>query len=277
MAAFSSFAAAGGLLLANRSASKMRGMAGRVQSEQLAFQKEQAALLEDQKAAYREMTFKNPYANVQNPYAGLQRDFKNLAADTKNVFAGMENRMEDLTVNMQAADFQAEQGQQQRANILSNLRGVAGSSGIANLAQTLSNQGQLQAREISVGIGQQEQQNRMLAAQEGARIDQLQRTGEQTRQQQILAGETQARQLGLAREQLIASGASQADLLRMQGEASLQEAEMSRQATLLGMQYGASTGANQGLLQAQQNMMSAQLAGDQMMMDSWSTFADVLK
>ena len=270
-------ASIGSMFMANKSAGRMRGMAAKVQAEQLAFQKEQAALLEDQKAAYREMTFKNPYANVQNPYAGLQRDFKNLAADTKNVFAGMENRKEDLTDNIQAADFQAEQGQQQRANILSNLRGVAGSSGIAGLAQTLSNQGQLQAREISIGIGQQEQQNRILAAQEGARIDQLQRTGEQTRQQQILAGEAQARQLGLAREQLIASGASQADLLRMQGEASLQEAEMSRQATLLGMQYGASAGANQGLLQAQQNMMSAQLAGDQMMMDSWSTFADVMK
>ena len=116
--------------------------------------------------------------------------------------------------------------------------------------------------------------NRMLAAQEGARIDQLQRTGEQTRQQRILAGASEARQLGLGREQLIASGASQADLLRMQGEASVQEAEMSRHATLLGMQFGASTGANQSLQQAQQNLMASQLAGDQMIQSSLSMFAN---
>ena len=261
-------------LLGMSSANRQNRRATQMQQEQLEFQKEQSALLEEQKQVYRDMTFKNPYANFQNSYTGLQKDFKNLAADTTNVFAGMENRMEDLTVNMQAANFQAQQGQQQRANIMRTLRGAAGSSGISGLAQTLANQGQLQTQQISAGIGQQEQQNRMLAAQEGARIDQLQRTGEQTRQQQILAGASQARQLGLGREQLIASGASQADLVRMQGDASVQEAEMSRQATLLGMQFGASTGANQSLQQAQQNLMASQLAGDQMIQSGLSMFAN---
>ena len=42
----------------------------------------------------------------QNQFAGIAKGMK-----------GMENRFEDMTVDMRAADFQAQQGQQQRANI----------------------------------------------------------------------------------------------------------------------------------------------------------------
>ena len=100
----------------------------------------QRKLLEKQKQRYRQFEFKNPYAD-------------------------MENVMEDVTVDMRAADFQAQQGQQQRANIMSALQGSAGGSGIASLAQTLANQGALQARQASVDIAQQARQNRMLSAQ----------------------------------------------------------------------------------------------------------------
>jgi len=94
----------------------------------------------------------------------------------ENKYEGMENRFEDMTVDMRAAEFQTQQGQQQRANIMQGLRGAAGSSGVAGLAQTLANQGQLQSQQIAAGIGQQERQNKMLSAQEGSRIDQLQRS-----------------------------------------------------------------------------------------------------
>ena len=75
----------------------------------------QRKLLQEQKASYRQFEFKNPYAD-------------------------MENTMEDITVDMRAAEFQAQQGAQQRANIMQSLRSAAGGSGIAGLAQSLAKQ-----------------------------------------------------------------------------------------------------------------------------------------
>ena len=65
---------------------------------------------------------------------------KNLFAslDTSNPYLNMENTMEDLTVNQKEAQFMAQQNQQSQANILQSMRGAAGSSGIAALAQTLA-------------------------------------------------------------------------------------------------------------------------------------------
>jgi len=51
-----------------------------------------------------------------------------------------------------------EQGTQQRANIMANLQGAAGSSGIAGLAQSLANQGRLQARQVSADISTRNRQ-----------------------------------------------------------------------------------------------------------------------
>ena len=51
--------------------------------------------------------------------------------DTSNVYANMENTMEDLTVNQQQAQFQAEQEQQGLANTMGAMQGAAGGSGIA--------------------------------------------------------------------------------------------------------------------------------------------------
>ena len=81
----------------------------------------------------------------------------------KNQYADMENMYEDLTVDRRAAEFQMEQGAQQRADIMQSFKGAAGASGIAGLAQALAGQGQLQARQVSADIGQQERQNQMLA------------------------------------------------------------------------------------------------------------------
>ena len=62
------------------------------------------------------------------------------------------------------------------------------------------------------------------------------------------------------------------------GEAMLQEAEMSRQATLLGMQYGQSSGANNAYQQSLTNQQYANNAADQMTTDmissvDWSSLA----
>jgi hypothetical protein len=172
--------------------------AGEAKTRRLAEQ----AKLDKQKAEYKSMKFTNPFANMENTY-------------------------EDLTVNQQQAQFQAQQGSQQRANIMQNMRGAAGSSGIAGLAQVLANQGQLQTQQISASIGQQEAANQRAAAQGAAAVQEAERGGDQW----------------------------------------VQEAEMSRQATLLGMQFGTASGANQGFAQAQANQMNAQMAQNQ----SWAT------
>ena len=244
---------------------KSRSQAKRLADRQFEYQQEQDALLEEQKAAYRDITFRNPYANVKNQYAGLQTDFTNLGA---TAFQGMENRFEDLTVDMKAADFQAQQGQQQRANILQGLRGAAGTSGVAGLAQALAGQGALQAQQISAGIGQQERQNQLLAAKEGSRIEQMQR-------QATFQGGERARALGMSRENLIAKGATAADMARRGGDAMLQQAEMSRQATLLGMQMGQSSGANQMYQQSLYNQQQAGAYADQMNIQALDYLKDV--
>jgi hypothetical protein len=151
----------------------------------------QRELLEKQKAKYRNFEFKNPYADMENP-------------------------MEDLTIDMKAAQYQTQQANQQRANILSTLRGAAGGSGIAGLAQAMANQGQLQTQQIAAGIGQQERQNNVFAARMAGQIDMTERGG----------------------------------------EAMVQSAEMGRQSTLLGIEYGGMAGANAGVQAAYANQMS---------------------
>ena len=164
----------------------------RIADEALKRQQEENAKLEAQKKEYKAMEFVNPYEN-------------------------MENAFEDITVNQQQAQFQAEQGAQQSANIMQGLRASAGGSGIAGLAQAMANQGALQTQQISASIGQQEARNQMA----------------------------------------IAKGAQAADMAQRGGEQMKQEFEMSRQATLLGMQAGQAAGANAALQQAYSNQMAA--------------------
>jgi hypothetical protein len=213
---------------------------------------------------YEDFQFTNPFAGAQNTYAGAQNAYaglQNQFAGLENMYEGMENRFEDMTVDMRAADFQAQQGQQQRANILQGLRGAAGSSGVAGLAQSLANQGAMQSQQIAAGISQQERQNQMLAAQEGSRIDmtqrgagmqlqQMQATGAQQLQGQKAAG-------AMAVQQMQMAGADKQQQMIMQGAADVQAAEAGQQATLLGMDYAALAGANQAYQGSLANQMSA--------------------
>jgi hypothetical protein len=99
-------------------------------AEQRALREESEAATKEAKEEYREFEFVNPF--------------------------------EDLTVDTTTFDLQREMGDQARANILSQFRGVAGGSGIASLAQSLANQGTLQARQITADIARQERQNEMM-------------------------------------------------------------------------------------------------------------------
>jgi len=189
---------------------KQRRAARRAQSEALAFRREQQAILEKQKDEYRALQFTNPYEGMANPF-------------------------ENLRVATGAADFQAQQGAQQRADILGSLRGAAGGSGIAGLAQTLANQGAIQAQKISANLEQQEVRNELLRA----------------------------------------KGALQVDMQERSGDAMVQQAESSRQATMLGMQFGQSAGANAAYQQAVKNTQMAQASANQMMAQNMSNLTNL--
>jgi len=190
------------------SSNRMRRDAKRRAAEALKRQQEQQALLDEEIQKYRAIQFENPYADVENPF-------------------------EDLTVNQQAAQFQAEQIQQQQANLLEGFRGAAGSSGIAGLAQVLANQGALQTQKASASIAQQEQANQRAAASADLRIQQLQ-------------------------------GA---------GDAMVQQAETSRQATILGMNQSVMAGVNANYQRQLQNQRAANAAADKMAISSLSKLA----
>lgn len=104
--------------------------------------------------------------------------FENL--DTSNVYKDMQNVYEDLTVNQQAAQFQSEQEQQGLSNIMGQMSGAAGGSGIASLAQSLAGQQSQNLRRASIDIGQQERSNQMVERQQAANIDLYERKGELT-------------------------------------------------------------------------------------------------
>ena len=202
--------AGAGMFASSRAQNKMTAANARATAEELAFRKEQAAKLDKQKEIYKQFEFKNPYEDIENVF-------------------------EDLTVDKQSAEFQMEQGRQQRANIMQSLRGAAGSSGIAGLAQAMAGQGQLQARQVSADISRQEQQNRLLRAQ----------------------------------------GASAADMAFRGGEATMQEAEMSRQSTLLGVDFAGLAGANAGVQAARANEAAGRATAVQMTQDRWNTASNL--
>jgi len=189
---------------ANQLKQDAKGIAGESKIER----EKQEAALNKQKDEYKAMKFKNP-------------------------FQGMENTFEDLTVNQQQAQFQSQQGNQQRANVMQNMKGAAGSSGIAGLAQAMANQGQLQTQRISASIGAQESQNQMASARGATAVQNAERQGDQW----------------------------------------VQQAEMDRQSTLLGMQMGQTTGANAAYQQSQANQMNAQIAQNQVLTDGLSNIA----
>lgn len=111
--------------------------------------------------------------------AQMEKDRKAyMNIDTSNPYLNMENTMEDLTVNTQAAEFASQKAEQGMANTLNNMKQSAGGSGIAALAQAMANQGQLAAQEASQSIATQEKQNQTLERKEASRLQGLEREGE---------------------------------------------------------------------------------------------------
>jgi len=97
--------------------------------------------------------------------------------DTSNPYLNMENTMEDLTVNKQQAQFQQQQQMASQANIMSSMSGAAGGSGIAALAQSMAQQGSMDAQRSSASIGQQEASNQMAERNMASQIQNKERQG----------------------------------------------------------------------------------------------------
>jgi len=218
---------------------KNRKAADRAAQKAKAEKDKQMALLNVEKKKYEAFKFENPYENIQTDF---------------------ENTMEDLTVNQQQAQFEAEQGAQSRANIMQGMQGAAGGSGIAGLAQAMANQGQLATRQASASIGQQESRNQVLAAQ-GAGAEQ---TAEAAAKTQVARGdEMVARQEADRRATLLgiqasmAGGAAQA--ATSADQMSLQTDVQSRNATTSAVTSGVST-VSGGLAQSSQQKNELELA-----------------
>jgi len=99
-------------------------------------------------------------------------------ADTSNLNKNMENTMEDLTVNTQAAEFQAQQQAGGFANTMDNLSSAAGGSGIAALAQSLAGAQSNAAIQSSADIGRQEASNQAAERQMAGQLQNQELQGE---------------------------------------------------------------------------------------------------
>ncbi len=143
-----------------------------------------------------------------------QREFDQRKAafemqDTSNVYKNMENVMEDLTVNQQAAQFQAEQEQQGLSNIMGQMSGAAGGSGIAALAQSLAGQQSQNLRRASADIARQEQANQMAERQQAGNLQLYERKGELISRDAEL--EKQSTLLGMSQQRLAAANQARQD------------------------------------------------------------------
>tara|TARA_R100000742_G_C4275322_1_gene95724 strand:- start:1046 stop:1828 length:783 start_codon:yes stop_codon:yes gene_type:complete len=173
---------------------------------------------DEQKSAYKGLDTSNTFANTRNR-------FQNLG----NAYKGVENAYEDLTVNTQQAEFMAQQSQQSAANIMQDMAGAAGGSGIASLAQALANQQSQSMQAASASIGQQEGRIQQLAAGEQSKIDLM------TAQQENVNAMTRAK------------GFADVDKLKGEGAYRSQQSEAAKQSTLLGLEAGQLAQANEAM------------------------------
>jgi len=157
--------------------------------------------------AYQKNKAKNRQADAK---AQMEKDKDAyMNAPITNPYDNMENTMEDLTVNTQAADFAAQKSEQARADIMGGMSAAAGSSGIAALAQTLANTANQEAQAASVSIASQEAANQKAERGEAGNIQEKQIQGQT--QVDNLKRDRMATQLGMSQAEVQAEGQNVAD------------------------------------------------------------------
>jgi hypothetical protein len=175
----------------------------------------------------------NLWGGAQNQFADAENSF----AGAKNFYGNLENKYEDLTVNQQQAQFQAQQGAQQRSDIMGNLKGAAGGSGVAGLAQAMANQGQLATQQASASIGQQESANRMASAGAASANQMAAAQGATAAQTQQMTGDAAAQTQRM-------QGASDTQKIILQGSADAKNRELQVQQGKLSFLAGQLDAAN---------------------------------
>ena len=157
---------------------------------------------------FESMQFTNPFGDMTNPYADL------------------ENQFEDDRVGLQAAEFTAQEQQQQLANVLDAYRGSAGGSGGAAVATALAKQASRNTQMAAANIEQQELANQRAASQAGMELDMVSAGGEQKRQ-----------------------------IYRGEGESSRQQLEMGKRSQILGLANQELAGAKMARAQAKSDLI----------------------
>lgn len=99
------------------------------------------------------------------------------AQDTSNLYANLENPYEDLTVNQQAAQFQAREQQRGMADMMSRFQETSTGGDISAFAQVLANQQAQNLQRASASIGQQEAANQRMMAQGAMQVQSMERAG----------------------------------------------------------------------------------------------------
>ncbi len=123
---------------------------------------------------------KRELERAQRGYDMQKQRYENM--DTSNPYQNMENVMEDATVNTQQYDMQKQQQMQSQANTMDQFGQAAGGSGIAALAQAMSQQQSQNAQQAATSIGRQETANMQAERNMAGQI-----------QNQKIAGEMQSR------------------------------------------------------------------------------------
>ena len=141
---------------------------------------------------------KREEAAAQEEYDMFKTQYAEL--DTSNLYANLENTMEDLTVDQRAAEFQLQAQQQGQANIMDQMSGAAGGSGIAALAQAMANQQTQGAAQAAASIGQQERSNQMAQASMASQLQSQEAGGAE--QARSLEYSKTGTQLGMAQQRL---------------------------------------------------------------------------
>jgi len=157
-------------------------------------------------------------SGYESQIKGTFEEFKDIDT-TENLFAGAESKLQDLStdftnpyedmqVSTVAADFQKQGMQEQQANIMQQMKGASGGSGVAGLAQMMSNQGAKGMGQISAGLAQQQQgiemskaQGDQFAQQAGYQAEVAKGTMEMDAQKIRLQGEADSRDLTLQAKQ----------------------------------------------------------------------------
>lgn len=141
---------------------------------------------------------KEEQATAQAEYDTNRARFMN--QDLSNPYANMENPYEDLTVNTQASDMMAQQQAVGMASTMNAMKGAAGGSGIAAMAQALAGQQATNAQTASADIAKQEASNQAAAAQMEGKLQTMERKGDLLSRQ--MKQEQYSTELGMSQARL---------------------------------------------------------------------------